>query len=359
MLPLETATLPSGTNLAYTDSWSALAPADRPSKFTTLVALHGVGFNSAVWTPLLASLPPHLRLIAYNQRSYTGSLAAFEGKEAGGVDATAQYLVDLMEFLGFVVEELGAKEKEAGGVVLLGWSKGTVLPISLLSYLHSSSSSPLSSTSSYLSHLPPSLPHFSLLTTHLRSILLFEPPGSAFGRAPTSDYTTAMAAVSPPNSATPTEFAEAFAGWIGQYSPPSSSHDQTPVEKLPASGLAALSPDVLAASWEPGQVAHGFSWRLSASAGEVQALSKLALAPEGREVAVPVGLVYGGRTVGYCLDAAELVKGWWGVEGNEGEGEGKKRTAVKVIEGTNHFAFVHKPEEFVKVVLELVEELGA
>ncbi|GAA6035252.1 hypothetical protein JCM8097_008784 [Rhodosporidiobolus ruineniae] len=356
MLPLQTNTLQNGVQLAYIDSFSALEPEQRPKEYTTLIGLHGVGFNSAVWTPLLPHLPPSIRFLAYNQRSYASSSPAFNAKELGGVDATAQYLGDLMEFLRFAVEELGVKAKDEGGVVLMGWSKGTVLPLSLLSVLHTPASSTPSSTS-YASHPPLSssalLPHAHLLPSHLRSLLLFEPPGSSLGRAPTADYTTAMAAVSPPHSATADEFAEAFAGWIGGYCPPSpSSPSEKPVEDLPPSGLAALSPEVLSAAWEPQCVAHGFSWRLSSSPAEAQGIARQALAPQEQELAYPVGLIYGKRTNGYCLDAAATIEGWWAA--SEG---GMKRTATWVLPETNHFAFVHEPEAFARAVVELIEEL--
>ncbi|BGP45015.1 hypothetical protein JCM10450v2_000830 [Rhodotorula kratochvilovae] len=334
--------------LAYIDSWHGTPVEDRPAHYSTWIGVHGVGFNSAVWTPLLPALPANVRFLAYNQRSYAQSSPAFDAKEPGGVDATARYLCDLMGFVRFAVEELGVpgvdEQTHEGGVMLMGWSKGTVPLLSLLSLLHTTSSP---SPTSFLSHLPPSgLPHTALLTSHVRSLILFEPPGSAFGRAPTADYTSAMAAVSPPNSSTPDEFAEAFAGWIGSYSPGSPAADT-----LPPSGLAALSPALLQRAWQPECVPHGFSWRLAASASECASLARQALAPAAGGVALPVGFVYGTRTNGYCLDAAETVQGWW-------KESGGGKTAVRTVEGSNHFAFVHEPEAFVRAVEELVDELA-
>lgn len=251
-------------------------------------------------------------------------------------------------------------------LIVQGWSKGTTPLMSLLAFLHLSSSP---TSTSFAGHLPLSgLPHLSLLTTHLRSILLFEPPGSALGRLPTSDYTGAMAAVSPPNTSTPSEFADAFAGWIGGYSDPTSA-SPAEVSSLPPSGLEALSPEILAAAWEPSLVAHGFSWRLAATGPEVASLAKTALAPP-LSPAVPIGLIFGGRTNGYCLDAAATIEELWGVKGTvagvKGESSGeeqeqkvKSKTAIRKIEHSNHFAFVHEPEAFVKTVVELIEELGA
>jgi pimeloyl-ACP methyl ester carboxylesterase len=148
-LPYRTAQITPETHLAYIDSWH-----DRelplPTRYTTIVALHGVGFNSsalysycnltyqilttlssfspfrytsAVWTPLLPSLPPSIRFLAYNQRSYAGSSPAFEAKPVGGTDATAAYLGDLLAFIKFAAEELGVPGVDdasgAGGISLL------------------------------------------------------------------------------------------------------------------------------------------------------------------------------------------------------------------------------------------------
>ncbi|GJN91865.1 hypothetical protein Rhopal_004890-T1 [Rhodotorula paludigena] len=358
------ASVASGCDLAYIDSWHGRPASELPTSYTTLIGIHGVGFNSAVWTPLLPSLPTSVRFLAYNQRSYAQSSPAFEVKEGGGVDATAQYLCDLMDFVQWAIDTLHLpaldEQSQEGGIVLMGWSKGTVPLISLLSLLHLSAAP---SPTSFLAHLPPSgLPHASLLKTRLRSILLFEAPGSAFGRPPTADYTNAMASVSPPNTSTPNEFAAAFAGWIGQYCDPLSLSDP-PAADLPPSGLASLSPELLSRAWEPHCVAHGFSWRLAADADEVQRLARVALAPPGG-VAVPVGFIYGTRTNGYCLDAARVVEEWWGVSGaaarrdEEGAEKSGSKTAVRAVEGTNHFAFVHEPEAFARAVLELVDELS-
>ncbi|GAA5964374.1 hypothetical protein JCM21900_001432 [Sporobolomyces salmonicolor] len=364
LLPLHTAHISTELELAYIDSWSDRAKADLPKRYLTIVGLHGVGFNSAIWNPLIPSLPSDVRFLAYNQRSYTGSSPAFPAKAPGGTDATAQYLVDLMEFVNWAVEQLELPKVEGegqGGVVLLSWSKGTVLPISLLSLLHQTPSpSAPTSDNTYLAHLPLSgLPHTSLLSSHLRALLLFEPPGSAFGRPATKDYHDAMSSVSPPNSSTAEEFAAAFAGWIGGYSPlPSAAAAEATAELAPTlapSHLEAFDPDLVAAGWQPLCVAHGFAWTLAAAAPAIQALGKQALAP-GLSPAVPVGLLYGARTNGYFSETAGMIEAWWGVRG---AGERMRKTASRRIDATNHFAFVHRPQEFARAMMELVQELDA
>ena len=76
----------------------------------------------AAWNPVLPYLPPNVRFLAYNQRSYAGSSEAFVGQEDGGIDVTAAYLNDLLGFMGFAVDRLGVAgigSDGKGGVALL------------------------------------------------------------------------------------------------------------------------------------------------------------------------------------------------------------------------------------------------
>ncbi|GAA5876998.1 hypothetical protein JCM8547_007489 [Rhodosporidiobolus lusitaniae] len=367
-LPLQTGVFSTGVCLAYLDSWSSLPSAERPRNFTTLVALHGTAHNSTVWEPLLPFLPPSIRLIAYNQRDYKGSSPAFEPKESGGVDATAQYVVDLAKFLKFVVEEKGARKKEEGGVVLLGWSKGTVPLVALLSLLHQNPSFPLPSGSfaSFLPSTPSSeagtLPHLSFFTSHLRSIILFEAPTLALGLPPTPDLLEGLSPVLPPNTPTPEEFATAFENYVGGYSDPLPFSSEPPSSALPPAGPLAYSPEFRKAVFEPRTMLHSFSWWIGQDDAQSLEVAKRALKPE-EELKVPVGLLYGGRTLGVLTEAARAVEGWWKEMEEEGKKVGKKgetrqMTAVRCIPLTNHFVNVSEPEKFVKAVVELIEELG-
>ncbi|GAA5877031.1 hypothetical protein JCM8547_007497 [Rhodosporidiobolus lusitaniae] len=359
LLPLQTVTLPSGTQLAYTDSWHDHPRSKRPREFTTIISLHGVAFNSVAFEPLIPHLPSSIRLIAYNQRDYKESSPAFEPKEPGGVDATAQYVVDLAEFFKFVVEEKGAKRMEEGGVVLLGWSKGTVPLVALLSLLHHDPPSSFPS-GSFVSALPSGITfHLSLLTSHLHSVLLLEPPSLALGLPPTSDIISNLAHIFPPATPTADEIISAVESWVVQYGDPPAGSAEPPTSALPPSGLDCLSPEVQGASYEPRTILHGFTWWTAADNAGQQEVAKKALA----RPAVPVGLIFGGRTLESFLSAVKTIEGWWEEgkkEGQKEEEDGKEmsRTAVRSIPLTNHFAHAQEPEKFVKAVVELIEELG-
>ncbi|GAA6059073.1 hypothetical protein JCM10212_002044 [Sporobolomyces blumeae] len=449
--PSRIAQVTPDVHLSYFDSWADHDPKrERPERYTTLVALHGVGFNGAVFSPLIPYLPETIRLVAYNQRSYAGSSPAFASKTPGAVDATAAYLIDLVAFLKWTTDELDVPKKGPdgqGGIVLLGWSKGTVIPISLLAllrHLSNNSTAPKEPDGqpSFLARVAPSSPLLaslpfnlsdevsSLKSNHLRSIILFEPPGSAFARAPTPDFLEsrfsklakpAKRRGAPASSggedagsemADPQEeeeerkrqeWANEFASWVAGYGPPShrqSGASTTPSprpddasvdascsddgEALVPSTLDDLDPRLVERGWEPACVLHGFEWTLSPSAAEVARLGRIAMTGgEGRvelerarlaeagptrgsikvEVEVPIGVLVGGRTVGYFAETADMIREWWDPSQSEAPGVGngdeavRKRVVVREVSGTNHFGFVHKPELFSNVLVETIDEL--
>ncbi|KAK4703174.1 hypothetical protein P7C70_g3043, partial [Phenoliferia sp. Uapishka_3] len=121
-----TASLTSNT-LSYIDSFSTLPTP--PTSYTTVIGLHGIGFNSAAWTPIVDELAldptTPIRFIAYNQRDYRGSSPKVAAELPGAVDVTEVYLNDLLEFIEFVVKELkvpgvpSSGSSAAGGITLL------------------------------------------------------------------------------------------------------------------------------------------------------------------------------------------------------------------------------------------------
>ncbi|GAA5986404.1 hypothetical protein JCM5350_002909 [Sporobolomyces pararoseus] len=353
---LETAQIRSTLKLAYIDSFSLLQPEERPKKYTTLLAIHGVGFNSAVFSTLIPHLPSNTRLLAYNQRSYRGSSPAFKGKEQGGSDTTARYLEDFLEFVQWCVRELGLTSKEQGGqVIVLGWSKGTVIPISLLALLNSCSDSkssvpPFSSFLRYLSSSTLSLAQ-SLVSSHISSLILFEPPGSAFSRPPTRDFLTSMSSVLPPNdkNVTREEWALAFANWVGGYRESRNELEERQV--LEKSRLEDFDEELLEEGWQWECVDHGFEWTLAGEKEDIRRVGELAVRGENGELGV--GILYGSRTVEYFEETVEMIREWW----TEDREVGRKKV-IESVEGTNHFGFVHKPEEFMKALFDCFDKFS-
>lgn len=115
------------------------------------------------------------------------------------------------------------------------------------------------------------------------------------------------------------------------------------------SGLEDFDRDLVRAGWEWGCVDHGFSWSLAGEKEEVRRIGEDAI--RGEVEGVKVVILYGSRTVGYFEETVEMIRDWWKEDQIE---DGKK--AIRAVEGTNHFGFVHKPREFVEVLMGCVEE---
>ena len=99
------AELKDGLLHAYVD-----IPAKTEKPTYTVLALHGIAFNSNVWHPLIKAKPDNVRFIAYNQRGYKGSSEALKsGTTAGSMDVTFQLFLDMLYFMKFCVDELGVE----------------------------------------------------------------------------------------------------------------------------------------------------------------------------------------------------------------------------------------------------------
>ncbi|KAK4050023.1 hypothetical protein OIO90_005213 [Microbotryomycetes sp. JL221] len=346
-------------HVSYIDTWSDHSTAtSNNDPYTTVIGLHGTGYNSHAWLEPFSFTRSSktVRFLAYNQRSYEGSSPAFNIKAEAGVDATAAYVEDLINFVDWAVQEFNLprfdRQSGKGGIVLLGWSKGTVPLFALLATLHKFPPSP----TAFTGHLSESL-SLSTIHSHVRTCLLFEPPGSALARPATNDFKTQMSHVVPPNKPTPVEYAEAFAKWISGWSRQPDNSQSTIMDETTDANKPGSK------AWEPECCLHGFAWRLSSRADELEQLAKVALGvndTSSRQSRMPIGLMYGSNTVGYCLDSASVISNWWGNHTNEGNDFQTKieSTAIRQIKDQNHFAFENDPIEFVKVLKDILNELS-
>ncbi|EJT96884.1 hypothetical protein DACRYDRAFT_112225 [Dacryopinax primogenitus] len=164
-------------SLRYLDSH----PLPPQEPYTTIIAVHGTGYNSRIWLPLLPHLPPSVRLLAFNRRGHFGSCAPYVSSRpgSGNVDGFGRHVLDLAGFVRFAVEVLGVtparKEGRKGGVVLLGWwiqSKGCAYLLGLLSLL-----TPAPHVLSPPAPIDPFLPALR----HIHGAILFEPVQTIFG----------------------------------------------------------------------------------------------------------------------------------------------------------------------------------
>ncbi|KZO93874.1 alpha/beta-hydrolase [Calocera viscosa TUFC12733] len=161
--------------------------------YTTIIALHGAGFNSNIWTPWIPYLPSEYRVIAVNRRGYAGSSSVHKSQNRmpSDTEAFGRHFLDKLAFIKFVVDLVrGSSEscEEPPKIVLLGWSKGCAYWIALLATLSTSDSLPTSFG------LPWSTvePYITVVRDHVRSVILFEPPEWIVGiplNIPVSDGT--------------------------------------------------------------------------------------------------------------------------------------------------------------------------
>ncbi|KAJ7508120.1 hypothetical protein B0H11DRAFT_1966695 [Mycena galericulata] len=127
--------LNNGVKFFYTDSGSTVHGQD----YTTVVVVHGHSFHSGTFQKLspLAALN-RLRLVCVNRREYPGSspytaqeLKVFnEGTDAERAVLLGQQGHDLALFVDGLIDVLPVTP--AGGIMLVGWSIGTIFLLSLI-----------------------------------------------------------------------------------------------------------------------------------------------------------------------------------------------------------------------------------
>ncbi|TFK68098.1 hypothetical protein BDN72DRAFT_61092 [Pluteus cervinus] len=141
--PWQHLTLPN-TNITfgYLDS----GPVHGCDTYTTLVLLHGMGYNSIVFDKIRALAPAnHVRIVAVNRRDYaptspldTAELAVLSQGDSG----SAAYLQQRGNEIGLFIDKWiqnnhipTARPNGDGGVSLVGWSLGTVTATAFLAHL--------------------------------------------------------------------------------------------------------------------------------------------------------------------------------------------------------------------------------
>ncbi|KIO11073.1 hypothetical protein M404DRAFT_127994 [Pisolithus tinctorius Marx 270] len=217
-----------------------------PSDYTTMVLIHGLGFNGAVFRKLFPFGPSHnYRIVSLYRRGYAPSspwteeeVALFSSSdlEDGKKFIRLAGLQITRFLLGFAASQgipKYDKEKKTGGIVLNGWSLGTFYSQAVLSVLDSLTTEELGQ-----------------LETYLWAILYYDPPTPPFGMPPPSH--AQAQSVQWFHLATVSERWEAFKKWCTNYyvHPNPHSHDladlnfNEPDEDSPAS-LSGLPEDEL------------------------------------------------------------------------------------------------------------------
>ncbi|KAJ6483974.1 Alpha/Beta hydrolase protein [Mycena sanguinolenta] len=162
---MPTLVLKNGVAFGYTDTGAL--PGGR--EYTTLVIIHGHTYHSGTFQHLNPFARPNaLRVICVNRREYPGSspyspaeLKTFaEGTEAERTALLEQQGRDLAMFLDGILE---LSIPQAGGIVLIGWSIGSLYLLALIACVKT---------------LPAATQE---RLCRVRSVIMFQAPSLAFG----------------------------------------------------------------------------------------------------------------------------------------------------------------------------------
>ncbi|KAJ7139247.1 hypothetical protein C8R44DRAFT_764116 [Mycena epipterygia] len=160
------------TVLSFTDSGSPGS-----SSYTTIFAVHGLGFNGFIFKKVQAlSATKNLRFVAVNRRHYVGSTSYTDAENSiltSGSDTEKSQFIDArgMELASFVDTFIQkhqlppiSSDGSSGGVALLGWSAGNLVTAAAIANL---------------AKLPASTQ--DRFKVYLRAHIMHEPPSVIFG----------------------------------------------------------------------------------------------------------------------------------------------------------------------------------
>ncbi|KAJ4478454.1 hypothetical protein J3R30DRAFT_816922 [Lentinula aciculospora] len=134
----------NGVQLTYTDSG---APDSSP--YTTIFAVHGMGFNGGIFSKIQALAPKQqLRIVAVNRRGYAGSTPytptelsiIANGTAEQGTTFYRSVGVELLTFMDTFIQEhdisvFNGDNRSAGGVALVSWSIGNIAGLAAIAHI--------------------------------------------------------------------------------------------------------------------------------------------------------------------------------------------------------------------------------
>ncbi|KAG6828085.1 hypothetical protein H0H92_009313 [Tricholoma furcatifolium] len=138
MTTSNTAHLPGGIDLFYSDSGAPLNSSD----YTTVVILHGSGFNGQNLTKLHAYAHAlNLRTVIPNRRDYAGSTPYtaedLEDLNSGRSAFLDRIGIQLAQFLLWFIKQYRvpklSNDRQKGGIVVMGWSLGNTSALTVFS----------------------------------------------------------------------------------------------------------------------------------------------------------------------------------------------------------------------------------
>lgn len=305
-------TFENGHKLAYMDTG---APPNS-SSYTTYIYIHGAANNKHTWD-LLFTHPTSkdVRMIAYSQRGYDNSTPFTQSEIDLTIDPSVllrSQAQEFADFLNYCISTL----KVPNDIVLIGWSKGCIIPLAL-----------------YFFEIP--------VSAQVTAIVFYEIPLKAWGAHACPSGNKLIWENPQLNQDTaPMMFAQYV---TGRYQHPKtffeSRKDEDAAQNWTGSTMTnqALGP-VLGKSIEAGFIptllhAHFTNFYEDSKIGFEKLLAS------GKRI----GVVYGDQSVTECL------LGSWRLEELAGDG----RTKTRVVKEANHMMHLEKPEEFFKAIVEV------
>ncbi|KAI0326884.1 alpha/beta-hydrolase [Cubamyces sp. BRFM 1775] len=359
-----------GSVLYFEDSGAPAGSAD----YVTLVLIHGTGFHSAVYRPMIPFAAEHnLRLVLVNVRGYPGSTpySKEESDELRSPDRAVRALavtkrgMDIAAFLCWFIEtesippihERTDDNARVGGLSLLSWSGGNLPTIAMLA--HASELSDQTRT---------------LLEAYFRSFIMFDPSSTIIGMELPSGLSNLRR---DPSAALDVQMAQ-FSLAVGSYYPPYTIPDridplptyesprqpmhQTSIDvdpkytpttsKMTPEEIRSITyPSILEshqhAVWAVGNdivhenLLHAFyDCRYDDGTGAMKKVW-----PQLR-----VHLLWCDMTIGECAWAATVV--YHGLQ--NAEPANRRVVEFHKVEGANHFIHWEEPERFVRLLAGLV-----
>ncbi|KAI0028382.1 Alpha/Beta hydrolase protein [Vararia minispora EC-137] len=333
---------PDGTQLSYTDSGAPSTP-----KYTTIIAVHGLGFNANVFSAVQpAASARAIRFVAVNRRGYGTSTplapAELDTVRDGTPDARAQLWrkvgVQLLTFVDAFAQRHAlpalSDDREPGGIALVGWSFGNSVTLPAVAGINA---------------VPADVR--ARLATHLRALILQEPPPSLDAPLPAQLWLPLYNTQFPDPTKLPL-----FAQWISAYfdHPDLSARTEAGLEFFVPSLRTPPSiwtrPDALAPALDVGEPAQVDVATAEGMAEQLATAYDAALFDPAIRAALPrmrVRYFVGTRTPAFFIHY------FWGVQ-DKADGFGRGLVDFKIVEGANHFIFWDHPEEAMDLYCELV-----
>ncbi|KAN0126498.1 Alpha/Beta hydrolase fold [Russula decolorans] len=331
--------------------------------YTTLVMVHGTGFHSGIFGPMIPfAAANRVRLILVNRRDYPGStpLSDAELAELGSSDletrakALAQQGLDIGLFLAWLIREenippvvIDRDGKQQGGIALVAWSLAHT---------------PLAGFLAHADSLPTDT--LRVLDPCLRAYCIFDAPHGSFGLPTLSKYHPLVEPRYPMEERVPR-----FYSWVSTYYTHSNLARRTRDPKLldtsplrypapqcarPAT-LDVIAPASLeAVSW-PGPIQGSEALLHGIPLGVAFEQTRRMLLDKDVGSVLPrckVVVIWGENTLWEMVGAA------WAVEKvyKECEAVGQVGRTLEVVEmpGANHFPHWDEPEAMIRFLSSVV-----